>query len=55
MTQPIFKLLLMFHFKTRYSKKKQSVLSSPNSSFMNRKDGNKYQGRKSNECNMDST
>ena len=43
------------YFDICYSKKKQSVLSSHNFSFLNGKDGKEYQRRKSNGCNTDST
>ena len=55
MTQFILKLFLMFLFKICYSEKKRSASSSHNSSFLNRKDGKRYQGRKSDGCNTDST
>ena len=55
MTQSILKLLLMFLFKICYSKKKRSASSSHNSVYLNRKDGKKYQGQKSDGCNTDST
>ena len=43
------------YFNICYSKKKQSVLSSHNFSFLNGKDGKEYQRRKRNGCNTNST